>query len=76
MSRTRNPWDNAVIESFFSTLRFELLAGKTVIDQEHARQAIAEWIDGFYNPQRRHSTIGNTSPVQFELAWQMRRRRT
>jgi putative transposase len=76
MSRTCNPWDNAVIESFFSTLRFELLDGKTFADQETARRAIAEWIDGFYNPRRRHSTIGNTSPVQFELAWQMRRRRT
>lgn len=76
MSRIRNPWANAVIESFFSTLRFELLDGRTFVDHEIARGAIAEWIDGFYNPQRRHSTIGNTSPVQFELAWQMRRRRT
>lgn len=76
MSRARNPWDNAVIESFFSTLRLELLDRTRFVDQEHARRVISEWIDGFYNLQRMHTTIGNKSPVQYELAWQMRKRRT
>lgn len=76
MSRTRNPWDNAVIESFFSTLRFELLDRERFEDPEHAQRSIAEWIDGFYNPQRRHTTLGNTSPIKYELTWQMRQQRT
>lgn len=76
MSRARNPWDNAVIESFFSTLRFELLDREKYSDPEHAQQSIAEWIDGFYNIQRRHGTIGNMSPIKYELTWQMRQQRT
>ena len=76
MSRTSNPWDNAVIESFFSTLHFELLARTRFKDQEEAQRAITEWIDNFYNSQRRHTTIGNTSPIKYELAWQMRQQRT
>ncbi len=76
MSRTRNPWDNAVIESFFSTLRFELLDRMRFENQEDAQRAITEWIDCFYNSRRRHSTIGNISPMKYELACAMRKQRT
>ncbi len=76
MSRPSNPWDNAVIESFFSTLHFELLSRRRFERTADAQDAIAEWIDGFYNPQRRHTTIGNTSPIKYELTWQMRQQRT
>jgi len=72
MSRKADPWDNAVIESFFSTLHFELLSRQRFERFEDARSVISEWIDGFYNPQRRHSNNGNTSPIKYELRWQMR----
>ena len=67
MSRTSNPWDNAVIESFFSTLHFELLTRTRLESQEDAQQSITEWIDNFYNAQRRHTTIGNTPPHQLRI---------
>ena len=76
MSRTSNPWDNAVIESFFSTLHFELLSRTPFENQEDAQQSITEWIHNFYNSQRRHTTIGNTSPINYELACQVRKQRT
>lgn len=76
MSRTRNPWDNAVIESFFSTLTFELLDRERYDDTDRAQLSITEWIDGFYNAQRRHTALGNMSPIKYELACQMRKRRT
>ncbi len=72
MSRKADPWDNAVIESFFSTLHFEFLSRRCFERFEDACRAISEWIDGFYNPQRRHSNNGNTSPIKYELRWQMR----
>lgn len=76
MSRTRNPWDNAVIESFFSTLTFELLSRNRYADHGSARRSIEEWIECFYNPLRRHTTLGGASPVRYEMAWQMRTRRS
>jgi putative transposase len=76
MSRTRNPWDNAVIESFFSTLTHELLDRERYGDPDRAQRSIAEWIDDFYNTQRRHTALGNMSPIKYELACQMRKRRT
>ena len=76
MSRTRNPWDNAVIESFFSTLTHELLDRERYGDTDRAQRSIAEWIDDFYNTQRRHTALGNMSPIKYELACQMRKRRT
>jgi len=76
MSRRRNPWDNAVIESFFSTLTFELLSRNRYADHGSARRSIEEWIECFYNPLRRHTTLGGASPVRYEMAWQMRTRRS
>ncbi len=76
MSRTRNPWDHAVIESFFSTFTHELLDRERYVSPDGARRSNAEWIDDFYNTQRRHTSLGNMSPIRYELACQMRKRRT
>jgi len=66
MSRRANCWDNAVAESFFGTLKIELIHPRIFSSREIARTIIAEWIEVFYNPQRLHSTIGYLSPVHFE----------
>jgi transposase InsO family protein len=59
-------WDNAVAESFFGTLKTELIHPRIFSTRAIARTMIAEWIEVFYNRQRLHSTIGYLSPVQFE----------
>jgi len=66
MSRKGNCWDNAVVESFFHTLKVELIHQRRYLTREEARQDIFEWIEVFYNRQRRHSTLGYRSPAQFE----------
>jgi putative transposase len=66
MSRRANCWDNAVAESFFGTLKTELVYRHTFQTRKEARTTIAEWIEVFYNRQRIHSSIGYVSPVQFE----------
>ena len=66
MSRRGNCWDNAVVESFFHTLKTELVYHRRYITREEARQDIFEWIEVFYNRTRRHSTLGYRSPAEFE----------
>ena len=67
MSRPGNCWDNAVVESFFATLKTELFAkGHPFSTRQEARTAIFEYVEGFYNRVRRHSTLGYLSPVEFE----------
>jgi transposase InsO family protein len=66
MSRRGDCWDNAVVESFFATLKRELLARHRWPTREAATAAIAEYIDGWYNIHRRHSTLGYLSPVAYE----------
>jgi putative transposase len=66
MSRRANCWDNAVAESFFGTLKTELIYSTTFSTRAIAKTTIAEWIEVFYNRQRIHSTLGYVSPVQFE----------
>jgi transposase InsO family protein len=66
MSRQGNCWDNAVAESFFSTLKTELIHPRIFSSRKIARTVMAEWIEVFYNRQRLHSTLGYLSPVQFE----------
>jgi putative transposase len=68
MSRKGNCWDNAVVESFFGTLKRELVDGAAYPTHEAARSAIFEYVEIWYNRQRRHSTLGYVSPEQFELA--------
>ena len=60
-------WDNAVAESFFSSFGFELEFEANWQDEHDVERDAAEYIDGFYNPRRRHSAIGYLSPIEFEL---------
>lgn len=66
MSRKGDCWDNAVAESFFHTLKVELIHGKTYNTRQQAKTGIFEYIEVFYNRQRRHSYLGYLSPVDFE----------
>ena len=66
MSRRGNCWDNAAMESFFSTLKTERLSKKHYRTRDDLRADVFDYIERFYNPRRRHSTIGYISPVQFE----------
>ena len=66
MSRKGDCWDNAVAESFFHTLKVELIHGKTYNTRQEAKTAIFENIEGFYKRQRRHSYLGYLSPEDFE----------
>lgn len=68
MSRKGNCWDNAVSESFFHTLKTELVHHVKFKDKEEAKQSIFEYIEVFYNWQRMHSTNGYLSPLEFEQA--------
>lgn len=68
MSRKGNCWDNAVAESFFRTLKTELTYFTKFQTRDHARQSIFQYIEGFYNQHRLHSTLGYKSPMQFERA--------
>jgi putative transposase len=68
MSRSGNVWDNAAMESFFSSLKTERTARKVYRTRDEARADVFDYIDRFYNPKRRHSTIGYLSPVEFEDA--------
>lgn len=66
MSRRGNCWDNAPVESFFSTLKSELTHLQRYRTQAEARASIFEYIEVFYNRQRLHSTLGYLSPVEYE----------
>ena len=67
MSRKGNCYDNAVTESFFSTLKRELVFHVEYADHEEARGSLFEYIEVFYNRRRLHSTLGYRSPAQYEL---------
>lgn len=68
MSRKGNCYDNAVVESFFSTLKNELVHERDYHTRDEARAEVFEFIEAFYNRQRLHQTLGYVSPVQFEAA--------
>jgi putative transposase len=67
MSRSGNCWDNAAMESFFSSLKTERTARKTYRTRDDARADVFDYIERFHNPKRRHSTIGYMSPMDFEM---------
>lgn len=69
MSRTRNCYDNAVAESFFGTLKANLLSGNGWTTQAEARLAVFECISVFYDRRRRHSALGQQGPAAFEADW-------
>lgn len=66
MSRSGDVWDNSAMESFFSSLKIERIDRKTYRSRDEARADVFDYIERFYNPRRRHSTIGYKSPMEFE----------
>jgi putative transposase len=66
MSRPGMPYDNAMAESFFSTLKLELIPDKAFLSREAARLAVFDYIEAFYNRTRMHSALGYQSPAQYE----------
>ncbi len=68
MSRAGEVWDNAAMESFFSSMKTERIARRLYRWRAQARADVFDYIERFYNPTRRHSTLGYVSPVQFEQA--------
>lgn len=70
MSRKGNCWDNAAVESFFNSLKNERVHGQRYHTRAQAKADMFQYIEGFYNRIRRHSTLGQISPVQFMTHWQ------
>jgi putative transposase len=68
MGSVGDAYDNAMAESFFATVERELLNRRRFRSQAEARMAVFEWIEGWYNPHRRHSSLGYRSPVNYERA--------
>lgn len=66
MSRKGDCWDNAVAESFFATLKWELVEDADWHTREEARRAISEYIEVWYNRKRRHSSLGGNTPAEYE----------
>ncbi len=66
MSRRGNCWDNAVAESFFSNLKSEKIKKRIYKTRQEARSEVFEYIEGFYNPVRRHKHLDQLSPLDFE----------
>ncbi len=72
MGSVGDAYDNAMCESFFATLECELLARRRLQTQAEARSAVFAFIESFYNPRRRHSSIGYLSPIDYEHRCQER----
>ena len=66
MSRKANCWDNSVMESFFKTLKVERIHRLRYETRAQARLDLVDWMEGFYNSQRLHSSIDYPSPTEFE----------
>ena len=66
MSKRGDCWDNAAMESFFSSLKMERIYRRKYVSREELRADVFDYIEMFYNPRRRHSTLGQISPVEFE----------
>ena len=66
MSKRGDCWDNAAMESFFSSLKIERIYRKKYVTREEARADVFDYIEMFYNARRRHSTLGQISPLEFE----------
>jgi putative transposase len=66
MGAVGDAYDNAMAESFFATLECELIARRSWKTHAQAKNAIFAWIEGWYNPRRRHSSLGQMSPINFE----------
>ena len=66
MGRRGDAFDNALMESFFATLETELIDRHTFKTRDQARLELFHYLEGFYNPRRRHSALGYQSPERFE----------
>lgn len=66
MSRRGDCWDNAVVESFFATLKRGLVHRQAWPTRSSLTRALVDYIDGWYNPERRHSSLGYVSPIEYE----------
>jgi putative transposase len=66
MGTVGDAYDNAMAESFFATLEREVLSRRRFKSQAEAKMAIFDWLEGWYNPHRRHSSLGYRSPVNYE----------
>jgi putative transposase len=66
-SRSGNVWDNAAMESFFSSLKTERTARKTNRTRDEAKADVFDYIERLHNAKRRHSTIGYRRPMEFEM---------
>jgi len=74
MSRKGNCWDNAVAESFFATLKTELIYLRRFATRAEAREAIFDFIELFYNRERRHSSLGYATPLEYEMKFDQEKR--
>jgi putative transposase len=72
MSRSGDVWDNSAMESFFASLKKERVHRKDYRTREEAKADVFDYVERFYNPYRRHSTIGNVSPAEFERTAELR----
>ena len=70
MSAKGDCYDNAVVESFFATLEFELLMKSDWHTRGETRRAIFRYIETWYNRKRRHSALGYISPAEYQAQWQ------
>jgi putative transposase len=68
MSRAGEVWDNSAMESFFSTFKTERVRGRVYSTREEAKADVFDYVERFYNPHRRHSTLGFVSPAEYERA--------
>lgn len=68
MNRRGNYYDNSPIESFHATIKKEIIYLEKTLSMEEMRVKIFDYMDGFYNRERRHSSLGNLSPSKFELS--------
>ena len=66
MSRKGNCWDNAVVESFFATLKRELIVGEKIRYRYQLKEMVTDYIDRYYNQVRMHSTLDYKSPMEYE----------
>jgi len=73
MSRKGDCWDNAVAESFFGTLKLELVFREKYVTRDQARRSIVDYIEMFYNSNRRHSYLDYISPMEYETQWLLKK---
>ena len=77
MSRAGNCYDNAAMESFWSSLKSDTGLDEAIpVSRNHTKLAVFDYIETFYNPKRRHSSLGNISPVVFEKQYTLNKSKT